>query len=182
MRAEHYIILAAGTVLWCLPFPLARRKQKGLPTLDRRARWGVALEGIAYTALWQAPFWRRSLASWQTALSILLFAIACAFSWTAAFTLGRHLRVDAALAGNHALVRSGPYGIVRHPIYTSMLALLAGSGILLAPWYLLAPAIAIFLAGTAIRIRTEDALLESRFGDEFRAYRRTVPRFIPFVI
>jgi len=41
---------------------------------------------------------------------------------------------------------------------------------------------AIFLAGTAIRIRTEDALLESRFGDEFRAYRRTVPRFIPFVI
>ena len=97
MTAIHYTILAAGTVLWFLPFLLVRRKSKGALTLERRARWGVALQGLSYTVLWQGPFWTRSLASWQTAFALALFAIAGAISWTSAFTLGRQLRVDAAL-------------------------------------------------------------------------------------
>ena len=181
MTAIHYTILAAGTVLWFLPFLLVRRKSKGALTLDRRARWGVALQGLSYTVLWQGPFWTRSLASWQTAFALALFAIAGAISWTSAFTLGRQLRVDAALEGDHRLIRSGPYRLVRHPIYTSMLAVLAGTGILIAPWYLLAPGLTLFLLGTGIRARVEESLLESRFGEEFRDYRRTVPALIPFV-
>ncbi len=71
--------------------------------------------------------------------------------------------------------------MVRHPIYTSMLGVLVGTGILIAPWYLIAPALALFLLGTAIRVQVEDSLLESRFGEEFREYRHAVPAFIPFV-
>jgi protein-S-isoprenylcysteine O-methyltransferase Ste14 len=174
-------IVAAGTILWCAPFLLVRSKRQGLLTLDRRARWGVALKGIAYTLLWQGSFWTRSIAAWQTLLSVWLFVAACALSWTAAFALGRQLRVDAALAADHALIRSGPYRFVRHPIYTSMLGVLLGTGVLVAPWYLLLAGVVLFLAGAAIRIQAEDALLESRFGDEFRDYQRTVPGFIPLV-
>ena len=181
MTGFHYAILAAGTVLWFFPFLLVRSRFKGALTLDRRARWGVVLEGLSYTALWQGPFWTRSPEAWQTALAIALFAIACALSWTSAFALGRQLRVDAALTDDHRLVRSGPYRLVRHPIYTSMLGVLTGTGVLIAPWYLLAPALAIFLLGTIIRVRVEESLLESRFGEEFRQYRRTVPALIPFV-
>jgi protein-S-isoprenylcysteine O-methyltransferase Ste14 len=181
MTAFHYAILAAGPVLWFFPFLLVRRKFKGASTLDRRARWGVALEGLGYTVLWQGPFWTRSLEAWQTALALALFAVACAISWTSAFALGRQHRVDAALESDHRLIRSGPYRLVRHPIYTSMIAVLVGTGILIAPWYLMAPALTFFLLGTAIRVRVEDRLLESRFGEEFRQYRRTVPAFIPFV-
>jgi len=39
----------------------------------------------------------------------------------------------------------------------------------------------VFLAGTEIRVRTEDALLASRFPQEFEAYRRSVRAYIPFV-
>jgi protein-S-isoprenylcysteine O-methyltransferase Ste14 len=176
-----YGIVVAGTILWVIPFPLVRAKQKGLLTLDRTARWGVALEGIGYTLLWQGSFWTRSPALWQTGLSILLFVMACTLSWTAAFALGRQLRVDAALAANHELIRSGPYRFVRHPIYTSMLGVLAGTGVLVAPWYLMLPGLAVFLIGTEIRMRTEDRLLEARFGDKFRNYRQTVPGLLPFV-
>ena len=181
MPLYAYLIIAAGTILWALPFPIARSKYKGALTLDRGARWGVALQAIGYTVLWQGSFWIRSPAPWQTYLSALLLVAACALSWMSAITLGKQFRVDAGIIAGHRLVRSGPYRIVRHPIYTSMLALLLGTGVLIAPWYLLLAGVVVFLAGTAIRIRVEDALLEARFGDEFRQYRGSVKGFIPFV-
>ncbi|MBV9268928.1 MAG: isoprenylcysteine carboxylmethyltransferase family protein [Acidobacteriaceae bacterium] len=181
MPLYGYVMIAVGSVLWALAFPLARSKYKGSLRLDRRARWGVALQAIGYTMLWQGSFWTRSLPPWRMGTSILLFGIACALSWTSAGSLGKQLRVDAALIANHRLIRSGPYGVVRHPIYASMLAVVAGTGLVIAPWYLLLTAIAVFLAGTEVRIRTEDALLESHFGEEFRQYRRAVKGLIPFV-
>jgi protein-S-isoprenylcysteine O-methyltransferase Ste14 len=61
------------------------------------------------------------------------------------------------------------------------MCVLAATGVMMAAWYLLLAGLVVFLIGTEIRMRTEDALLESRFGDEFRRYRRAVPGFIPFV-
>jgi protein-S-isoprenylcysteine O-methyltransferase Ste14 len=37
------------------------------------------------------------------------------------------------------------------------------------------------MAGTEIRVRSEDRLLASRFGEEFQAYRKTVKAYIPFI-
>ena len=176
-----YGIIASGTALWAAPFPLQRSKQQGLLKLDPRARWGVALEGIGYTLLWQGKFWMRSVASWQTEFAILLFATACVLSWGAAFVLGKHLRVDAVLISDHRLIRSGPYQIVRHPIYTSMLCILVATGSLIASWYLFVAALSLFLIGTEIRIITEEKLLESQFGDEFRNYRRAVKGLVPLL-
>ena len=181
MPVYGYVIVVGGTILWCVPFLLVYSRQKTSLTVDRRARWGLILEAIGYTLLWQGSFWNRSPAVWEISLSVLLFAIACALSWTATFALGRQLRVDAAVAANHELIRSGPYRLVRHPIYTSMMCVLAATGVMMAAWYLLLAGLVVFLIGTEIRMRTEDALLESRFGDEFRRYRRAVPGFIPFV-
>lgn len=174
MPVLNYGVLGVGTVLWCLPFILVRSKPRGSVTQDRRARWGIALKCVAYSLLWQGRFWERTPALWQTLLAAALFAMACALSWSAAFALGRQLRLDAALSADHELIRSGPYRLVRHPIYTSMFGVLLGTGVLIAPWYLLAPAIVLFLIGAAIRIRVEDALLESRFGEQFRTYKRSV--------
>jgi protein-S-isoprenylcysteine O-methyltransferase Ste14 len=42
-------------------------------------------------------------------------------------------------------------------------------------------AIAVFLIGTEIRVRIEDRLLASQFGDRFEEYRRRVPAYIPFI-
>ena len=181
MRVLPYGIIGAGTVLWCLPFVLVWSKARGSLTQDRRARWGIALKCVAYSLLWQGRFWERRPALWQTLLAAAVLAMACALSWSAAFALGRQLRLDAALSADHELVRSGVYRLVRHPIYTSMLGVLLGTGVLIAPWYLLAPSIVLFFMGAAIRMRVEDALLESRFGEQFRTYKRTVPGLVPLV-
>ena len=58
---------------------------------------------------------------------------AAILSWTAVRHLGRQFRVNAGLYEDHELVTSGPYAIVRHPIYTSLLAMLVCSLLLLTP-------------------------------------------------
>ena len=101
-------------------------------------------------------------------------------SWTSARELGPQWGFDAALSADHRLVQSGAYRVVRHPIYTSMLCMLLGTGFLITPMAMLLLATAIFVIGTEIRVRIEDALLASRFGDQFREYQRTVPAYVPF--
>ena len=71
--------------------------------------------------------------------------------------------------------------MVRHPIYASMLAMLCGTGLMITPLPLLALSIAVFIIGAEIRVRIEDRLLASRFGDRFRDYQRRVPAYIPFL-
>jgi protein-S-isoprenylcysteine O-methyltransferase Ste14 len=101
--------------------------------------------------------------------------------WTAVTHLGRQFRVQAGLYHDHALVRSGPYRIVRHPIYASLLGMLLCTILLMTDWRWAIVSLALYVAGTEIRVRTEDGLLASRFGDEFRTYQRSVPAYIPFV-
>jgi protein-S-isoprenylcysteine O-methyltransferase Ste14 len=78
-------------------------------------------------------------------------------------------------------VQSGAYRYVRHPIYASMLCMLLGTGFLIAPMWALLIALIFFLIGLEIRVRIEDALLASRFGETFRDYQRRVPAYLPFV-
>ncbi|MBV8068456.1 MAG: isoprenylcysteine carboxylmethyltransferase family protein [Acidobacteriaceae bacterium] len=181
MPAYAYVILAAGWLLWLTPFFRFKRTAEPARQVDRRARWGMLLEGIGYAILWQGRFWERPVRKWQIALSILFFLLGVLLSWTATRALGRQWRLDAGLNSNHELVRSGPYQVVRHPIYTSMLCVLLGTGVLITPWWLLALSLIAFLAGTEIRARIEDRLLDARFGDRFRDYQRSVPAYVPFL-
>jgi protein-S-isoprenylcysteine O-methyltransferase Ste14 len=85
------------------------------------------------------------------------------------------------LNADHELVRSGPYRIVRHPIYLSIFAVMLGAGLLISRPTWLAAALVLEIIGTEIRVRVEDALLASRFGDKFREYQRRVPAYIPLL-
>jgi protein-S-isoprenylcysteine O-methyltransferase Ste14 len=87
----------------------------------------------------------------------------------------------AGLSSDHELIVCGPYRVVRHPIYTSMLCMLCGTGLMITPLPLLLLSALVFIVGTEIRVRIEDRLLAARFGESFRDYQRSVPAYIPFV-
>ena len=78
-------------------------------------------------------------------------------------------------------MQAGAYRFIRHPIYASMLCMLLGTGLLITPVRLLLFALVFFCIGVEIRIRIEDGLLASRFGEEFRTYQRRVPAYLPFI-
>jgi protein-S-isoprenylcysteine O-methyltransferase Ste14 len=175
------VILVAGWLVWAAPFALAKRAGEPAKVVDRRARWGIGLVAVGYMILWQARFWERPLPAWRAALTIVFLALASLLSWTATRALGRQWRIDAGLSADHELIMSGPYRVVRHPIYTSMLCVFLATGIVMTPPALLAVAALFFLVGTEIRVRVEERLLESRFGGRFAEYRRRVPAYVPFV-
>jgi protein-S-isoprenylcysteine O-methyltransferase Ste14 len=118
---------------------------------------------------------------WRVAASMICGPIAVVLAWTSVRHLGRQFRLHAGLYHDHALVKTGPYAIVRHPIYASLLAILLCTSLLLTPWQWIAISLALFICGTEIRVHSEEKLLASRFGEEFEAYRKAVPAYIPFV-
>jgi protein-S-isoprenylcysteine O-methyltransferase Ste14 len=181
MPVYAYVILIAGIAAWFTPFVLAHREVTSASTADKRSRWGVLLQFAAFTLLWQGHFWERQLTFWRLAACVVLFGLAILLSWTSSRALGRHLRIDAALGAEHELIRSGPYGLVRNPIYTSMLLVLCATAVVITPWQLFAASLVLFVVGTEIRVRTEENLLAERFGEEFQRYKTSVPAYIPFV-
>ena len=176
-----FAVLTAAWVAWAAPFVLIKKKSGAPQTLDRRARWGIFLQAVAYFIVWQPTFWSSSRASWRMPVALLFLFTGPVLSWTSARTLGRQWRFDAGLNADHQLIRSGAYRFIRHPIYASMMCMLIGTGILLTRLAFLPFAVVLFVVGAEIRIRIEDALLESRFGDEFREYQRKVPAYLPLI-
>jgi protein-S-isoprenylcysteine O-methyltransferase Ste14 len=175
------LLICIGSVVWAAPYPLLRSRKRGTSSVDRTARWGVLAQCIGYSVLWQGRFWLKSPSTLLVVAAVMCFAIGDVLSWWSALALGKNFRVDAAVDAAHTLVRSGPYRFVRHPIYVSMLFILVATGILIAPWYLLCVGALLFLAGTAIRVHTEDRLLGSRFGNTFPDYRDQVPALVPLL-
>lgn len=77
------------------------------------------------------------------------------------------------------LVAVGPYRFVRNPMISGVAATLAGQALLtgsrlIAIWFVTVVAI-----NHVYFLFSEEPGLEKRFGDEYRAYKRTVPRWIP---
>ena len=174
-------ILFAGWFGWGLPFFFIRRHGNKPQQLDRRARWGMVIQGVAFALVWQGKWRIAATGTARLAIASAFFVLAITLSWMATRSLGKQWRFDAGVNAGHELVRAGAYRFVRHPIYLSMLCLLVGTGLLFVPLTVLAIAIIVHVAGTEIRVRIEDRLLAARFGDRFREYQRTVPAYLPFV-
>jgi protein-S-isoprenylcysteine O-methyltransferase Ste14 len=183
MHATAVIALMAIWVGWLLAFFFAKRTGEKAVITAPVARWGIGLQGLAYALAWiiVPGYWIQPRPTWILMLG-LLFAIAgVACAWLSVRHLGKQWRVQAGLNADHELIRSGPYRVIRHPIYASMLAMLLAAGLIVAwPPFFLA-AFVIFILGTEIRVRAEDRLLQSRFRDQFAVYRASVPAYIPFV-
>ena len=77
------------------------------------------------------------------------------------------------------LVAEGPYRVVRNPMITAVLAVLLGEAALFGSLALLIWAAGFFVANHAWFVVVEEPGLEQRFGDEYRAYKADVPRWLP---
>jgi len=92
--------------------------------------------------------------------------------------LGPNLTDTVVTRREHALVVDGPYHWVRNPFYVCAALLMAAVGLLTASAFVLAAGIAA-IALLVARTKIEEAKLIERFGDRYRDYMRTTPRFVP---
>jgi protein-S-isoprenylcysteine O-methyltransferase Ste14 len=111
-------------------------------------------------------------------LGFAVLVISTAFTLWARAALGTMWTASAVVKDDHALRTDGPYGITRHPIYTGLLGMLAGTAAIegLGRWAAFF-GLGVLLAG--LKIRTEERLLDRTLGDAYAQYRHRVPQLVP---
>jgi protein-S-isoprenylcysteine O-methyltransferase Ste14 len=111
-------------------------------------------------------------------IGLSFYAIAM-LPWTMR-TLGRFFVPGAAILRDHALVTSGPFRLVRHPLLSAVTAFWLGAALGTLNWLLLAlwP---LLLAAVFMSSRHEEALLREKFGTAYETYAAQTGRFIPKV-
>ncbi len=113
-------------------------------------------------------------------IGLALTIAGIAFAIWARFFLGTNWSATPSIKQGHELVRSGPYAIVRHPIYSGLLLGLLGTAIYAGDFRALA-AFGIVLIGLKWKSLTEESLMQQQFGAQYMEYRRQVKGIIPFV-
>lgn len=171
-------------IVWSLAFIKPSRQAAGQKEVARApaSKWGIGLVMLSFALTW-AYVRPMGFEKSERALivSMILGPPSVVLVWMATRHLGKQWRYQAAVSEDHELIQTGPYRWVRHPIYLSMLGMLLATGAAWTWWPMFVGAIVAFLAGTEIRVRAEDSLLEGRFQDSFVAYRSRVRAYIPFI-
>jgi protein-S-isoprenylcysteine O-methyltransferase Ste14 len=120
------------------------------------------------------------LAIWPAALGAALTFAGFAFSIWARFVIAANWSSDVQLKRDHELIVEGPYRWVRHPIYTGVLLMFAGTALAIGEWR---GVLALALAAGAFwrKLRLEEAVMRRQFGEAYVDYAARVPALIPFV-
>jgi protein-S-isoprenylcysteine O-methyltransferase Ste14 len=87
-------------------------------------------------------------------------------------------RSSATLKVDHRLIQSGPYGWVRHPIYSGLLLALVGTVITIGTLQACVGVAIIFIA-VVRKMALEEQWMAAQFGNEYEVYRRRVNALIP---
>lgn len=116
---------------------------------------------------------------WTFWLGALITAAGLLFTVWARVHLGRNWSGTVTIKHDHELVDTGPYAMVRHPIYTGLLVAFIGSGAARGEWR---GVLAVLIAWLAFwrKLGLEERWMTERFGERYRAYRERVPALLPF--
>ena len=93
--------------------------------------------------------------------------------------LGRNWSIAAAIMEGQRLVTGGPYRHMRHPMYTAMMVVVIGSGLLVSDYLILASIVPV-AAAYYVRASYEERLLATELPG-YRAYAVRTKMFIPGV-
>ena len=116
--------------------------------------------------------------AWIGAVLCIAGLIFCVW---ARFTLGRNWSGVVTLKRGHELITSGPYALVRHPIYTGLLTMFVATVIVLGHIAGLIAVPFVFVSFW-VKLRYEETLMLKKFPNEYAAYQQRVKRLVPFVL
>lgn len=121
--------------------------------------------------------------AWMLSVGSVLYFPGMLFTLWGRLALGKNYFVStgfgAQLFEDHQLITSGPYAVVRHPMYTGLIVAAIGALLIYFTWTTLY--FALFAPLTMVRARREEQALEAEFGEQWQAYRKRVPGFIPYL-
>ena len=152
-RLSHIVpLLIAGMLIWARRVPVPILEERFLPAADWQFWVGAALTAAG-----------------------LLFAV-----W-ARVHLGRNWSGTVTIKEGHELITSGPYALVRHPIYTGLLLAFIGSALARGELRGIL-AVALVFWSFWRKLRIEERWMREQFGEAYEAYSRRVSALVPFIL
>ena len=173
-------------LVWALAAVSAKRTVRAEPAGSRTGH--ILVLAIAFALLFSPGLrigplaWRlvpSSAAAAVLGLGLTIGGIVVAI-WARVY-LGGNWSAIVAIKQGHTLIRTGPYAVVRHPIYAGLLLAMLGTAIgegEIGCFYAAILALAAWLA----KARREDSFLLQQFGAAYLTYQSQVKALIPFVL
>jgi protein-S-isoprenylcysteine O-methyltransferase Ste14 len=127
-----------------------------------------------YVQLWPQGYWPFWLGAALTVAG-LLFAV-----W-AREHLGRNWSRSVTIKQGHELITTGPYAVVRHPIYTGILTGFLGMAIAISQVRGFIVFVLIFLVFW-LKLRMEEQWMRTQFGETYAAYAQQTAALVPYLL
>ena len=178
-------IWVAWLISWGIGSFFSGRTEKHVRTWESRAYRIPILIGAVLLmpgtaqVLGEQPLWPIGNAGVYVLAAVT--AAGTLFTWWARIHLGRFWSNAITRKEGHRVIDTGPYGLVRHPIYTGLIAGMLATGIAVGTATALLGALLITF-GLWQKARMEEGFLTTELGaDAYGAYCRRVPMLIPFL-
>jgi protein-S-isoprenylcysteine O-methyltransferase Ste14 len=169
---------AAFWIYWLLA---AFSMKKERPAWSHELRIRAVLIVVVIVLVRLGAFHGGDLTSdpWRASLGLILFAIGLGFAIWARVHIGRNWGTPMSQRDKPELVTSGPYHLVRHPIYSGILIAAIGTAVAM-DWSLL---VVVALAGCyfSYSATVEERYMTTQFPDTYPAYKHSSKMFVPFI-
>lgn len=186
------IIWVLGVVAWyVIRYPFARRAKRLRVIQDQRSQIEIiglaaALLGLAvvpgiYVATGVPRIADYPAHAWAVGVGAILFFAAMWVFRRTHKELGKNWSITLEIREKHKLVCSGPYALVRHPMYTSFLLMGLGQAFLLSNWVVGLAGLLGFAILYFLRVDKEERMMLQHFGPDYRAYMDRTKRIIPYL-
>jgi protein-S-isoprenylcysteine O-methyltransferase Ste14 len=173
--ALYWLISSIGNKATQRREPLGSRLAYLLPLLIGGVLIGV--RELPWAAVLGMRLWPRSFLIYCVGFAILIAGLG--FAVWARVHLGRNWSGAVTVKEGHELIRTGPYGYVRHPIYTGILAAVIGTAIA-SGTLRSALGFVIIAAALVCKLRKEEEFMREVFPGQYPQYCEAVPALIPF--
>jgi protein-S-isoprenylcysteine O-methyltransferase Ste14 len=192
MLIAHRIVVVSWLVIfvyWMITAATAKRSARGGGL--RRGAIVRLLSLVTVFFAWRTPpvyrfliLFRSRLVWTGSALGAACGVVLCiagiAFALWARRTMGNNWGMPMTLKEKPELVTSGPYALVRHPIYSGILIAMIGT-VLIEGVFWFIPTV-VFLVYFIVGAKTEERLMGKAFPDSYPAYKRRTKMLIPFIL
>lgn len=181
MKAVGFVFLFGWAVFWLGWLAAGVRAKPGQVGWGRAAGVRVVIAALvialARTGALRGHGVNRS--AWAAGVGLVLFAAGLAFAVWARVHIGRNWGTPMSQKAEPELVTSGPYRLVRHPIYSGIILAMIGTAAAISPYWLVVVAL---LGGYFVFSATrEERYMAERFPEAYPEYKRSTKMLVPFL-
>jgi protein-S-isoprenylcysteine O-methyltransferase Ste14 len=181
MRAVEFAFAVGWAAFWLYWLVAAFSMKRGRVPWSRELGIRALIVVVVVILVRSGAFRHRGLNNdpWLAGLGLVLFALGLGFAIWARIHLGRNWGTPMTQKDEPELVTSGPYRLVRHPIYSGILIAGIGTAVALNWTWLTAVILAGIYFGYSATV--EERYMTEQFPDTYPTYKRSTKMLVPFV-